>query len=91
MLLNEQIFGSLLSILSGVAAGLLVTALFTRLTTLVYLPEKHMIGIRIFRYGADMARLFAVLGAVMLICFMVLWQIVKRMKIAQALRMGEEE
>lgn len=91
MLLNEQIFGSLLSILSGVAAGLLVTALFTRLTTLVYLPEKHVIGIRIFRYGADMARLFAVLGAVMLICFMVLWQIVKRMKIAQALRMGEEE
>lgn len=91
MLLNEQIFGSLLFVFSGVAAGLLVTSLFTRLTTLVYLPEKHMIGIRIYRYGSDMVKMFAVLGIVMLICFVVLWQIVKRMKIAQALRMGEEE
>lgn len=91
MLLNEQIFGSLLSILFGVVAGLLVTQLFTRLTALIYLPEKHVISIRIFLYRSDMIKLFSVLGVVILICLFILWRIVKGMKIAQALRMGEEE
>lgn len=91
MLFNEQIFGSLLSIGFGVAAGVLATKLFTRLTALVYLPEKHTITIQIFSYGSDMARIFGVLGGVIIICLMVLWKIVKGMKVAQALRMGEEE
>lgn len=91
MLLNEQFFGSLVSILSGAAAGILITWLFTKLTALVYLPEKHTIAIRIYSYGSDMIKMSAVLGMMMLVCLMVLWQIMKRMKIAQALRMGEEE
>ncbi len=91
MLLNEQLFGSLIFILYGAAAGIAVTGLFTGLTALVYLPERHIIGIRIFRQWSDMARISVVLGAVMLICFAILRQIVKKMKIAQALRMGEEE
>lgn len=91
MLLNEQFFGSLIFILSGAAAGIAATGLFTGLTALVYLPEKHIIGIRIFRRWSDMARITVVLGAVMLICLLILWQIIKRMKIAQTLRMGEEE
>ena len=91
MLLNEQFFCSLLSILSGTAAGFLITRLFTGLTALVYLPEKHIIAIRIYSDGADMAKMFAILGIVMLVCLMVLWQIMKRMRVAQALRMGEEE
>lgn len=91
MLLNEQFFGSVVPVLSGTAAGLLITRLFTGLTALIYLPEKHTIAIRIYQYGSDMVKLFAVLGMVMLVCLSALWGIMKKIKIAQALRMGEED
>lgn len=91
MLLNEQFFGSVISILSGAAAGLLITRLFTGLTALIYLPGKHVIAVRIYHYWSDMVKLFAVLGMVMIVCLFILWGIMKKMKIAQALRMGEED
>lgn len=90
MLINEQLFSSLLAILAGGGVGALSTWLFVRLIALIYLPEKHNIGIQICIYGADMAKLAAVILAVVLLCFMVLRLLLKNMKIAQALRLGED-
>ena len=67
MLLNEQFFGSLLPIFAGGGAGMLGTVLFAKLVALVYLPRKHNIGIRIFVYGGDMAKLFVVVLLVVLV------------------------
>ena len=90
MLINEQMFGSLLPILAGGGAGALGTLLFVKLMTLVYLPQKHNISIRISIYGWDMAKLFFVIFAVVLVCFFVLRRLLQRMKIAQALKLGED-
>lgn len=90
MLLNEQIFGSLLPILAGGGAGMLGTVLFAKLIALVYLPKKHNIGIRIFVYGGDMVKLFAVVLVVVLVCFFVIRKLLAGMKVAEALKLGED-
>lgn len=90
MLINEQIFSSLLAILAGGGAGALATALFVRLIALIYLPEKHNISIQIYIYASDLIKLAAVILAVVLLCYMVLRLLLRNMKIAQALRLGED-
>ena len=90
MLINEQIFGSLLSILTGAGVGVISTLLFVRLITLVYLPRKHNIPIRICLYGTDMVKLFALVFLVVIFCGVVLRNLLKNMKIAQALKLGED-
>lgn len=90
MLLNEQIFGSLLPILAGGGAGALGTVLFAKLIALVYLPKEHNIPLHIVGYGSDMIKLFAVILVVVLVCFMVIRRILAGMKIAEALKLGED-
>lgn len=90
MLLNEQIFGSLLPILAGGVVGILGTMLFTKLIVLVYLPKEHNIPIHIVGYGSDMIKLFAVILLVVLVCFIVIRKILAGMKIAEALKLGED-
>lgn len=90
MLVNEQIFGSLLPMLAGGGAGMLSTFLFARLIALVYLPESHNIEVRIFTDISDVVKIFAVVLAAVLICFIAIRQLLKNMKIAQALKLGED-
>lgn len=90
MLVNEQIFGSLLPIAAGAGIGALGTKLYVKLLTLVYLPKKHNIPICIYIEATDFAKLFAVIAAVVFICFFVLRRLLRKMKIAQALKLGED-
>ncbi len=90
MLLNEQIFGSLLPIAAGGGVGAIGTLLFAKLVALVYLPQEHNIAIRIVGQGEDMMKLFAVILFVVLICFLVLRKLLAGMKIAEALKLGED-
>lgn len=90
MLINEQIFSSVLSIVAGGAVGAISTFLFVRLIALVYLPEKHNIAIRVYVYASDMVKLFVVVFAVVILCAFVLRRLLKNMKIAQALKLGED-
>lgn len=90
MLINEQIFLSILPLLSGAGIGMAATALFVRLISIVYLPEKHNIGITVYIYLTDMLELAAVQLVAVAICYVVISRLLKRMKIAQALRLGED-
>lgn len=90
MLLLEQMFGSILPIAVGGGVGALSTLLFVKLVALVYLPQKHNIPLQTYIYGGDMVRLFAVIFAIVILCLLVLRRQLKNMKIAQALRLGED-
>lgn len=90
MLLNEQFFGSLLPIAAGGIVGALGTLLFAKLIALIYLPKEHNIALHIVGYGSDMVKLFAVILVVVLVCFMVIRKILAGMKIAEALKLGED-
>lgn len=90
MLLNEQIFSSFLAIAAGGGVGALTTGLFVQLISIIYLPEKHNISIQISIYASDLVKLGIVVLAVVLLCYTVLRMLLKNMKIAQALRLGED-
>lgn len=90
MLLNEQLFGSLLVMAEGLVLGFLTTKLFTKVIALVYLWQKHNLEIRVAYRAGDFARVGGILLAAMLLCMYVLWQMLKKMKIARALKMGED-
>ena len=90
MLMNEQIFSSFLAVLGGAGVGILSSTLFVKLVAIVYLPEKHNIALEIFSNGWDMLRLFIVVVVMFVVCLIVLRTILKNMKIAQALKLGED-
>ncbi len=90
MLINEQIFSSILAILAGGGIGALSTWLFVRLMALVYLPKKHNIPIHIYIYASDLVKLAVVVLAVVFLCYVILCVLLRKMKIAQALRLGED-
>lgn len=90
MLFNEQVFSSFLAILAGGGIGALGTGLFVQLIALIYLPRKHNISIQISIYASDLIKLAVVVLAVVLLCYTILRLLLKNMKIAQVLRLGED-
>lgn len=90
MLINEQIFLSFLPLLAGAGIGITATAMFVRLISIIYLPQKHNIGVNVYIYQSDMLELAGVLFVAVVVCYVVISRLLKSMKIAQALRLGED-
>lgn len=90
MLLNEQIFLSFLPLLAGAGIGITATAMFVRLISIIYLPQKHNIGVNVYIYQSDMLELAGALFVAVAVCYVVISRLLKSMKIAQALRLGED-
>lgn len=90
MLITEQIFSSLLAVLSGFGVGTLTTMLFTKLISIVYLPRKHNLPIEIFVKAEDSLKMIIIIGIAFSICFMIMRRTIKNMNITSALKMGED-
>ena len=90
MLTLEQLFLSLGPVLAGIGAGSVATVLFAKLFAVVYLPEKHAVELAMHISGGDFLRLGLIIGGVMIACFIIIRQIVRRMKITEALKLGED-
>jgi len=90
ILVGEQAAITGLSILSGAGIGMLTAKLFVPLMQLAYSKADQVIPLKIVSSSIDYIRLFAVIGAVMVICLAVLGWLVSRIQIAQALKLGED-
>lgn len=90
MLINEQMFSSVLASVAGYGVGAISTALFVKLVAIVYLPEAHSIDISIVVNPFDIVKLTIVVLLMFIICFIVLRTILKKMNITQALKLGED-
>ncbi|MCM1282164.1 MAG: FtsX-like permease family protein [Roseburia sp.] len=90
MLFIEQFFSSFLAMLSGAAIGVLASRLFVPLVSLVYLPGRHNLPIRWQTDVSDLLYLGVLVAALMLAAAGMLMYMVSRLKIAQALRLGED-
>ena len=90
MLINEHIFSSFTSILSGVVIGSVVTKLFIPLILLTSFQEKHNLHIEVITKVSDMVRLGVATGVMLIVCFIVIASILKKMKVTQVLKLGEE-
>ena len=90
MLLNEQLFISGLSIAVGALVGHLTARLYMPLIQLAYAASDNALPLEVVRYAADDIRLFSVIGGMILVCMVILGVLISRMKIAQALKLGED-
>jgi len=90
MLINEQVFISGLSIAVGALVGHLTAKLYMPLIQLAYAASDSAVPLEVISLQSDSVRLFSVVGAVMLVCMFILGALVSRMKIAQALKLGED-
>ncbi len=90
MLIIEQTFLSLMSILAGVIAGMIASKLFVKVFASVYLPQKHNVNVFINSYGGDILKMGAVLGGVILICVFWIRSIVRKLNITEALKLGDD-
>lgn len=90
MLINEQIFSSLLAGVMGGITGFTTTLLFVKLVAIVYLPESHNIPLNTIIDVADMCKLGIIVLLMIAICLAVLRYILKNSNITQAIKMGED-
>lgn len=90
MLLSEQVLTSAAAILFGVIIGNTVSDLFVPLFQLSFSAADQVPPFSVVRQLSDYVQLYSVVGAMLAICLVVLGIRVSRMKITQALKLGEE-
>ena len=90
MLLNEHFFLSFLSIASGTLIGCIATKLFVPLIEIAYRVTAQTLPIEVLIERSDAIRLAAVISGMLLFCIIILGILISKIKIAQALKLGEE-
>ena len=88
MLIHEHLCYSVLPMAAGGLLGGLASVLFLRILALVYLPERHVIPVHVTYYGADMLWEVVLFSTMVVFCILVLARILKKLRIAEALKMG---
>ena len=90
MLIWEQILITGSSIGLGVIIGALVTRLYLPLIQMAYSDADQILPMRMITNWTDSVRLFGVIGLVVVVCMVILAWLVSRIRIAQALKLGED-
>jgi len=90
LLFNEQIFISGTSILFGGVIGILAGKLYMPLIQIAYASAESVLPLQAQVHVQDVLGLYGIVGVVMLVCLLVLSILIRRMKIAQALKLGED-
>lgn len=90
MLIVEQIFSSIFACGAGFGVGMLTTFLFTKLISIVYLPREHNIPLSIICKAGDGVKMAVIVSMVLVICFVVIFRIIKNMNITKAIKLGED-
>jgi len=90
LLVNEQALISVVAIALGVGVGQLASRLFVPLIQMSYLASEQLIPFVIVIEPQDYARLFTVTGLMLAAGVTALGMLISRIKIAQALKLGED-
>ncbi len=90
MLVTEQIFISGLAIAAGAAVGKLASRLYIPLIQTVYSAADRAIPLEIISDPSDDLRLTVVIGLMIAVCMVILSVLISRIRISQALKLGED-
>ena len=90
MLITEQIFSGLFSVLAGIGIGKLTSTMFVPLLQASYATSEQVLPMKLITRASDMYRLYGIVAAVMLTCIVVLIFLLFRMNVTKALKLGEE-
>lgn len=90
MLINEQIFSGLFSILAGIGIGFLTGKMFVPILQTSYASSDQMLPMKLITNASDLYRLYGIIGGMMITCIVVLVVLLFRMNVTKALKLGEE-
>lgn len=90
MLINEQIFSGLLSILAGIGIGNLTSKMFVPMLQTAYAASDQVLPMKLIVNQEDMIRLYIVIAGVMAVCLITLILLVFKLNVTKALKLGEE-
>lgn len=90
MLLIEQLFAGVLSVLAGIGIGWISSKMFVPIIQLSFASATQILPLRLIIEKADLLRLYGVIALVMLSVLVVLITLLFRMNVTKALKLGEE-
>ena len=90
LLIYEQLFITLSAIIIGVIIGEISSRLFVPLIQIAYSPSIQLVPLMIVTETRDYVNIFSVIGIMITICLVMLGVLVSKIKIAQALKLGED-
>ncbi len=90
MIIWEQVLISGVAILAGILIGTLASNLFVPLLQVVYSAAEQVPPFKIVAYAGDYFRIFAILGVMLVAGSVVLGYIISKIKMDQALKLGED-
>jgi len=90
LLLNEQVFITLTGIGIGAFVGEIASWFFVPLLQISYSASEQVIPLMITTEARDYVNLFTAMGFMVVICLGILGVIISKIKIAQALKLGED-
>lgn len=90
MILIEQLFAGVLSVIAGALIGYESSKLFVPIIQLSFASATQILPLRLIMEQADFIRLYGVIAIVMLVCIAILINILFRMNVTKALKLGEE-
>lgn len=90
MLVLEQIFCGLYSILLGTGIGLVGSRMFVPMIQNAYAASDQVLPLELITNRSDLLQLFGIIGVVVLVCLLVISRIVAHMNISKALKLGED-
>jgi putative ABC transport system permease protein len=90
MLVYEQVLVSGVAVAIGTAIGNLVVAMFLPLFSLLYSGIEQNIPFKVFTAEGDSVRVLVLFGILLLVCLAVLNNIIRRIKIYQVVKLGED-
>jgi len=90
LLVNEQVFITLTALAIGTAVGEICARLFVPLVQISYTTAEQAIPILVVVEAQDYGNLFATLAITIVLCLIVLIGYISRIKIDQAIKLGED-
>jgi len=90
LLINEQLFITLMAVLIGAGVGEIASRLFVPLIQISYTAADQVIPLLVVTYRQDYINLYGIIGTMIALCLVILGILISRIKIAQALKLGED-
>ncbi len=90
MLINEQVFSGLFSVLAGIGIGKLASYLFVPMVQLAYAASNQVLPMKMMVEASDMLRLYGAITVVIGVCLAVLIGLLFKLNITNTLKLGEE-
>ncbi|MFI3324894.1 MAG: ABC transporter permease [Clostridia bacterium] len=90
MLGNEQLCVSGYAIIVGTVTGFIASKLYVPLVEITYTSADHALPLNVISNLSDNLKIFTIVALMIVVCMIVLWTMISKLKITQALKLGED-